>query len=127
MANGCSIVPSPIPAGHIDQPVFGNMGVAYRLQPRDARVFMAALEQMRKTALQFQIILHRNLAADLAHLRDLAVLGLEDRVETALDRQPRQPDRVVRSRPPAERARHIDLDVARAVDRHRLDYLALEI
>src|SRR6202158_2577830 len=120
MANGCSIVPSPIPAGHIDQPVFGNMGVAYRLQPRDARVFMAALEQMRKAALQFQIILHRNLSADLADLRDLAVLGLEDRVQTAFDGKLRQLDRVMRSRAPAQRARHVDLDVAGAVNRYRL-------
>src|ERR1700688_709258 len=127
MANGCSMMSSPIPAGRVDQPVVGYVRVAHRLQPRDPRVFVVAFEQMRETALQFQIVLHRNLAADLAHLRDLAVLSLENRIETALARQPRQPDRVVRSRSPAERARHIDLDVARAVDRHRLDYLALEI
>src|SRR5271169_2790353 len=116
MANGCSMMPSPFPVGRVDQPVFSNIGVAYRLQPRDPRVFMAALEQMCEAALQLQIVLHRNRVADLAHLRDLAVLGLEDRIEATLDGQPRQPDSVVRSRSPAERARHVDLDVTRAVN-----------
>src|ERR1017187_1166861 len=102
-------MPLPIPAGRVDQPVFSYIGVAYRLQPRDARVFVAALEQVSEAALQFQIILHRNLAADLAHLRDLAVLGLENRIEAALDRKAGKPDRVVRSGSPAERARHVDL------------------
>src|ERR1700692_4043141 len=96
--------------GALEQPVFGDVGVTNRLHPRDPRILDAALEQMRKAALQFQIFLHRNLAADLAYLRDLAVLGLEDRIEAALDRKPRQPDGVMRSRPPSERARHVDLD-----------------
>src|SRR5450631_2972777 len=96
MAYGCSMsVSSPVLAVGVDQPVFGDVGVAYRLHPRDARIFNVALEQMREATLQFQIVLHRNLAADLAYLRDLAVLGLEDRIETAFDRKLRQPDGVM--------------------------------
>src|SRR5947199_10277109 len=98
-------MPSAVPAGRVDQPVFSDIGVADRLQPRDARVVMAALEQMREAALQLEIVLYRNLAANLAYLRDLAVLGLEDRIEAALDGKLRQPDGVMRRRSPAERAR----------------------
>src|SRR5450755_3798538 len=103
-------MPSPIPAGRVDQAVFRNMCVTYRLHPRDARVFGVTLEQVCEAALQFQIVLHRNLTADLAHLRDLAVLGLEDRIEPALDGKLRQPDRVMRRGAPTERARHVDLN-----------------
>src|SRR6476661_6390385 len=96
MAYGCSMsVSSPVLAVGVDQPVFGDMGVAYCLHPRDTRVFDASLEQVGEAALQFQVVLHRNLAADLAYLRDLAVLGLEDRIETAFDRKLRQPDSVM--------------------------------
>ena len=80
------------PRRSLDQPVFSDVGVANRLQPRDARIFIAAPEQMGEAALQFQIVLHRNLAPDLAHLRDLPMLGLENRIETTLDRKLGQPD-----------------------------------
>src|SRR5664279_2546195 len=120
-------MPSPVPPGRVDQPVFSYIRVTHRLQPRDPRVFDATFEQVREAALQFQIILHRNLAANLAHLRDLAVFGLENRIEPAFDGKPGQPDRVMRSGSPAERARYVDLNVAGAVNRHRLDHLALEI
>src|SRR5450755_4306263 len=102
MAYGCSMsVSSPVLAAGVDQPVFGDVGVAYCLHPRDTRVFDASLEQVSEAALQFQIVLYRNLAADLAYLRDLAVLGLEDRIEATLDGKPRKPDRVVRSGSPS--------------------------
>jgi len=49
MAYGCSMsVSSPVLAVGVDQPIFGDVGVAYRLHPRDARIFNVALEQMRE-------------------------------------------------------------------------------
>ena len=88
-------MPSPIPAGRLDEAVFNNIGVAYRLQPRDTRVFMAAFEQVSEAALQFQIVPHRNLAADLAHLGHFSMLGLKNRIKTALDRKLRQSNRIM--------------------------------
>ena len=52
------------------------------------------------------------------------VLGLEDGEEAGLLREPRDPDRVLEARAPAERARDEDVEVARAVELHRaLDLL----
>ena len=82
---------------------------------------------MGEALLRLEIILDRHRPADLAAAGDGAVLGLEHREQPAFDREPRQADRVVRRRAPAERARHVDVDVARAVNAHRLDHLALEI
>ena len=66
-----------------------------------------------------QVLLDRHLPADPRDRGDLAVLGLEDREEAGLLRQPGEPDRVRRGRAPAERARHEHVEVARPVHRHR--------
>ena len=92
-----------------------------------ARAFARTVNRWAKRLCGLQIVGDRHLAANLAAAGDLAVLGLEHRKQAGFDREPRQPDRVVRGRAPAERARHVDVDVARAVDAHRLDHLALEV
>ena len=93
-------MPSRIRVCSIEQAIIGDIGVAYRLQARDARICLAITEKMREAALQLQIVLHRNLAADLADLCDLAVLGLKYRIETAFDGKPSKPDRVMRGADP---------------------------
>src|SRR5215468_3840652 len=55
------------------------------------------------------------------------MLGLEYRKKPAFHRQPGEADGVVRRRAPAKRARHVDVDIARAVDAHRLDDLLLQV
>ena len=124
IAKGCSITrPLPARAGCIRR-CCGRQSPA-----RGARRFLPSSdpEQMGEAPLRLQIVLDRNLPADLAAAGDGAVFGFEHREQPALDGEPRQTDGVVRGRAPAERARHVDVDIARAVNAHRLDDLALEI
>ena len=109
------------------QPVVSRRCCGRRSPASSTRGSRCRREKMRKAPLQLQIFGDRHLAADLALMRDDAVLGFEDREQPALDREPRQLDRVLRRRAPAERAGHVDLDIARAVNAHRLGHLALEV
>ena len=73
-------------------------------------------EQVRKALLQLADIPSTGtLSADLRAPGDLAVLRLEQRKEPRLDGETRELDGVRRCRAPAERAGHVDVDVARAV------------
>ena len=77
-------------------------------------------EEVREALLRLEVLGHRHLAADGRARRDVAVVRLEQREQAALDREPRDLDRVLGRRAPSERARHEDVDVARAFDRHRV-------
>ena len=111
----------------IEQAILGNIAVGDGLYQADALSPLLGRKKMGKTPLRFQIILHGNPPADLLAAGDNAVLGLEQRKQPALDREPRQPDRVVGGRAPAERTRHMNMQIARAMNAHRLDYLVLEV
>ena len=65
--------------------------------------------------------------ADFRDCGDLAVLGLEHREQAGFARQPRQPDGIATRRAPAQRAGHEHLQIARAVQDHRLFDLGLQI
>ncbi|WP_315759644.1 MULTISPECIES: hypothetical protein [unclassified Bradyrhizobium] len=75
-------------ADGIGKAIFVYVDVADRLKARDAGIFVAVPEQVREAALRLQIVLYRNLPADLSHLRDLATLGFEDRIEAAFHCEP---------------------------------------
>jgi hypothetical protein len=82
---------------------------------------------VRESFLRLQIFADRHSAPNLAGVGNNALLGFEDRKQSGLDRQPRKANGVVRCRAPAERTRHVDMDVACAVNAHRLDDLALQV
>ena len=86
------------------------------------------LEQVREAPLRPQVLLDRHPAADRRHVRDLAVLRLEDREEAGLRRQPGRPGSSRRvPRAPAQRARHQHVQVARAAQLHGALDLGLEV
>ena len=62
-------------------------------------------EYMRKTTLQFEVVLNRPAIVDLGGSRELAVLRLEQREHTALRGKPRHLDRVGRARTPSQSSR----------------------
>ena len=84
-------------------------------------------EEMREALLRPQVRFDRHAVADLRHRRDFAMLGFEDREDAGLARQPRQLDRVLAGRAPAQRAWHQDVQVARAVQGHRRLDLFLKV
>src|SRR5512146_3023820 len=95
----------------LEQPVFGDMSVGDSLQVSDALGACSVLEQMREAPLQFEIFVDRHRAADFTAAGDDTIFGFEYGKQSAFDRQPRQADRVVRGRAPAERTRHVDVNV----------------
>ena len=102
---------------------------------RSARAWIRAITSSRRTGreqvaeprLQLQVLLDRDAAPDLRDGGDVAVGALPNGEDPGLDRQPRHLDRVARWRAPAERAGDEHVDVARAVDRHCLLHLGLEV
>ena len=77
--------------------------------------------------LGLQVLLDRHLAADRCRRDDFPVLSLEDGEHPALGRQPGDLQGVARRRPPAQRARHEDMQVSRPAQLHGTRHLRLQI
>ena len=103
------------------------MPVGASLEPRDHIVLADRLEQVRIPALSSKIVLDRSLAPDLRDRRHLTVRPFEHREEACLARETRDRDRLAGGRSPAQWAGDEHMDVARAVQGHRVLHLRLEI
>jgi hypothetical protein len=86
---------SGVPRG-LEQTEFLDVAVGDGLDPLELPL-VATLEDVREAALQAEVLVDRRRSAQLGRAGDLAVLGLEQRVEPALDRQAGQLDRVGRT------------------------------
>src|SRR5438067_5010334 len=121
IANGLSMR-----AVFFHEPELRDIAVGNRLDPGEARIVLFS-EEMREALLKPQILDHRQLAPDRGPSGDLAIFGFEQRKESRLDGKPGNLDRVCRQRPPAQRTRDVDVNVACSVEAHRSGNLALEI
>src|SRR5690349_4999248 len=98
----------------VDQPKTLDVAIGDRLDPRDHVRMLVGPEEVLVAPLRPEVVLDRAAMADLRDAGDFAVLGLEDREQPGLLRKPRDLDRGARLAAPAERARHKDVEVARA-------------
>ncbi len=110
-----------------EQPEAADVAVCAGLDAGDDVGVRLGLEQMREALLRPEVVLDGYLAADLRDAAHLAVAGLEHGEYARLLREPRDPDRVLRRAPPAERTGDEDMQVARAADLHRRLHLRLEV
>ncbi len=92
-----------------------------------ARVVALRREEMREALLQPQVVVDWHTPADARRVGHVAVFGLEEREQPALHRRPRDLDGVGRRGAPAQRARHVDVHVARAANAHGACHLRFEI
>src|ERR1039458_3349067 len=108
-------------------PVLADVAVGALLNERDDIQFWMDPEQMGEAFLRFQIFLDRQLFAYRQRADLHTMLGLEHREQTGFMRQPRDKDGVVRGCAPAQRTRHKNMNVARAVKFHRAFHLGFEV
>src|SRR6266511_160130 len=106
---------------------FGDVAVGELLEASDTAVVFLGLEQMGETLLRLQILGNRHPIADLAAAGDHAMFGLEYREQPGLDGESGEPDRIVRRRAPSERARHVDMNIAGAINSHGFRHLTLQV
>src|SRR5450631_2334505 len=111
----------------VQQTVLDDIAIGHGLDPCNAFEVRRIAEQMGITFLQLEVFGHGNLVPDRGARSELAVLRLEQWEQTGLDYQAGELDRVFRRRTPAEGAWHEDVNVARAVNPHRVLDLALEV
>src|SRR5450432_2127426 len=118
IANGLSM------AVPLEEPEALDVAVGDPLNQRESATLGRLGEQMRKALLQPQVVFNRHLAADLGAARDFAVFRFEQWEQARFDREPGDLDGVGRLRAPAQRARHMNVNVARTVDAHcRRDFV----
>src|SRR4051812_20090180 len=88
-----------------------HVAICDRLDRRYRLHIRRLAEEMGKAPLQLQVVLDWHPPPELMTARDFAVFRLEQREQTGFDREPCNLDRVGRRRAPAERTRHVNVNV----------------
>src|SRR6185369_6468149 len=96
----------------IEEPITTDVAVGVLLDARDDRGIWHLAEQVREAPLRPEVVLDRGLPADFRHRGNFPVHRLVNGEQTGFLGEARDPDRLLGSMAPSERAGDEDVDVA---------------